>query len=385
MLEIIQHQQQLLAPQVVDQLRFERSCARETEAQGAGNSGRKLAGLAQWGELHQPGAVHSVVKTGACKFHSQLCLAGAARPHQGQQPAVGRKQPAAQLCQFGSAADGLGRGRGEVVSRPGQGDLDALVQRRRFGGGLDAQLLPEQAAAALVLRQRSGALAGARQGQHELAVRFLTPRIKRQQPGGIADRPGVVAQVKMKLGQGVEGVKRKLPVARPLSQHPLLERGRVAHKEPGQEVPGVESNRSLQPLGAHLGGKRRLEVKLSFEYFDIQETRCSLVQFHRLAGDEQMRIQRPPQVGDGLPQVVPGVDVGHFAPQQSGQVVAALGASRDGQVGHQRRHLVRHEGRERNAILDDAKSAKQTNFQFVDHRPLRQTISKRSPATMVRV
>ena len=61
---------------------------------------------------------------------------------------------------------------------------------------------------------------------------------------------------------------------------------------------------------------------------------------------------------------------------QRGQIVAALGASRHGQVRQQRGYFGRHERREGCAILGDPQPAEQTNFQLIRHDPLQQTISK---------
>ncbi|MBM4460421.1 MAG: hypothetical protein FJ011_22115 [Chloroflexi bacterium] len=86
------------------------------------------------------------------------------------------------------------------------------------------------------------------------------------------------------------------------------------------------------------------------------------IQRHLLARDDQPRLEAAAQVSKRLAQVVLGIDVGHLAPQEAGQVIAALAAAGHGQVGQQRRYLGRHEAGHRRAVHRHAQAAEQTNF-----------------------
>ena len=131
------------------------------------------------------------------------------------------------------------------MPRPLHRGLDLLVQRGRFVGRLDIQFFLQQTPATFVLRQRGRALAGARQRQHQLAVRLLAPRVERKQPGRVADRTVVRAGIQVKLSKRVQRVQRKLSVACALGQHPLFERRRFAHEETGEEVSPIKRRRLL--------------------------------------------------------------------------------------------------------------------------------------------
>ena len=239
-LGVVQDQQQFFLAQEVQQLRFRRLGARGNETHcvchGPGDS---FCGV-HTGQLHQP---HTVEKHGRAlrgRFQCQPRLARAARAKNGHQTRVGRCQEAPQVGQFSLAADKTGGGGRQVVARPAHRGADALEEGGRLAGWFGIELAAQDVTARLILRHGSAELAAARQGQHALAVRLLTPRIHSQQaPRGI-DGTAEVSAVQQKRRQCIPALQGQLTQPHPLDQHPVLELRCVAHVETLQKFSLVE-------------------------------------------------------------------------------------------------------------------------------------------------
>jgi hypothetical protein len=117
----------------------------------------------------------------------EACLADAAWPGQRQQAAGRILQQLIDLSQFALASNQRCRRNRQVVSpflaRQFIG-ADFLEQPSCLFGGFCAQFIRQHAPARFVLRQRRAALPAQRQGTHQLAMRFLTPRIEFQLTDG---------------------------------------------------------------------------------------------------------------------------------------------------------------------------------------------------------
>src|SRR5262249_28136850 len=104
---------------------------------------------------------------------------------------------------------------------------DLLVQRAGRVVRLDAQVVVQGLAAALVGRQRAGAVAGCRQRAHELAVGLFAPGLYLELAARVAALGRVVAQPLVGGRQCVERVERLLRQLLAHYDRPLLECGAV--------------------------------------------------------------------------------------------------------------------------------------------------------------
>jgi hypothetical protein len=174
----------------------------------------------------------------------------------------------------------------------------------------------------------------------------------------------------------MQRLQREFAVAGALRQRPFLEFGRVAHQKALQEVAAVEIDRTLQQRDARF--RRRLAgvAQCVDESRHIHDEGRVAAQRHGVARDLQERVERLAQAGERLAQVVLGVGVAHFTPQERGQGIALLCAARYCEIGEQGGRLVGNERSDRGVALADLEAAKQANVQIGRHARLQQMIPK---------
>ena len=138
---------------------------------------------------------------------------------------------------------------------------DALVQRRRLGGGLDAELVGEDVATGLVLRERGARLPARHQQQHQLAVRVLAPGVELEQAGAVIDPRRIRVLRDMGIDQHMQGMQDAVAQPLALRHRPYFEVGSAADVEAFQKIAPVQPNRLTQPgeVGRGSGPERRLE------------------------------------------------------------------------------------------------------------------------------
>ena len=115
LLEVVQHQQQVLLLQVGAQLQVGRVGAAHLQAQGLGDGRGDQIGIADRRQAHEEGAVLEVLQHVLGHGQGQPGLADARRPEQGDQPCAVGEQSFAHGGDVVFAADERGELGGEVV------------------------------------------------------------------------------------------------------------------------------------------------------------------------------------------------------------------------------------------------------------------------------
>ncbi len=208
------------------------------------------------------------------------------------------------------------RGPGRRGHCPG---ADVLIESHGFGRWLDAELFGQDATAAFILGQ----------GAHQVAVGVFVPRLMSQQlPGVVGGRPIAAGG----LGVGDQCPPRGdgcLTQARPLGQHPFIEKRRVAGVEAVHEVATIEGHGPRQL--AHIGplGDALLELG------HVEPIVRRAVEGQRGVMDRQVGREAGFQAADDLAQIGLGDTLGHIGPEETGQPEAFVGPAGDGQIAEQ--------------------------------------------------
>ena len=137
----------------------------------------------------------------------------------------------------------------QVVSRWRDRGPHAFEQRRRFWHGLDAELLTQHAPARVILGNCRLPLARVRQHKHQLAMRFLQPRLFGDQPTRRRDAaaPGAAPQAGVDLSaQRLHVLSAQLFALR---KEPRVEIRRARERQACQELTPVQARRRFQVGG----------------------------------------------------------------------------------------------------------------------------------------
>ena len=176
--------------------------------------------------LHQPGLAdpwlaahqhHPTVPAERRRRHRRACgAARSARPTNGRRPAasVPGAVPRRQASRSRSP------GRSTVWGRPRPSDSERVVgehralERLQLGAGLEAQLVDEQVAGALVGTQRVGLPSPAVESEDQLGVEPLAKRVAADEIAEGGDGLGMVTRVEPGVGEALVGGEDQLAEAR---------------------------------------------------------------------------------------------------------------------------------------------------------------------------
>jgi hypothetical protein len=228
-----------------------------------------------------------------------------------------------------------------------------LIQSGRLPPWLDTQVFVQQTAAGLVLGQSCLPPAIERQQAHQCPVSFFLPGIKLHSSPDEFESFLILALRLITASQAAQGFQVQTPQPFPIKQGPLFKGVAVAQGEARQELPPVKGYRLCEPIptriaelkavvlvglaGVEQGGKRG----------DIQLVVTRGVKLEGLRGYDQKGRARlvvadgPPQLEEGLGEVLARAPLGLLGPQQTSQCFPPVGTiGFNGQVCQQGPYLV---------------------------------------------
>ncbi len=125
-----------------------------------------------------------------------------------------------------------------------------LVKGSRFRGRVHAQLQTQEAAQVLVLRDGLAQLAGEGQQPHQLAVRFFTEGVERDQAGGVTLRRAILAAGGVGSGQLAQDIAGLLLQSFAPDEQPFVKGGGIGQAEAGEQFPLIERGGLCQSVQA---------------------------------------------------------------------------------------------------------------------------------------
>jgi hypothetical protein len=140
--------------------------------------------------------------------------------------------------------------------------LNLVVEGGCFGGGFDAQLGQQQAAAVFILKEGQAVAALAGEETHYLAVGFFAERVEGDLTDGVTMSRLIFAALFVGGGQVVEGGGHLLLEPFALEEEPFLEGVGVGQAETGQQFTLVEVGGGRKPFQA---GEAEVKMAVGME------------------------------------------------------------------------------------------------------------------------
>jgi hypothetical protein len=285
-LTVVEHDQEFLRAQVIDELVHERPRDLPAHAErgafpdphGRRQRLRDQSGVGDGLKFGQPHAVGEGPDEGPRRLERQPGLAAAPGPGQGHQARSGQQRPG--LTELGMPpheAGYLGRqvapGRRLGLRSRGQGislEQDLLVKLLELGAGIYAQLIGQDPAAFLEDPERFPLAARPVQGQHQLTAQPLPERVAGHERLQLAGQLGVPAKRQLRFHLHLDGPDPRLLEACHLFPGEVFERELREHRatpqaerlpqqrRPARLIRGGGLPRLLdqppEPAGIHLPG-----------------------------------------------------------------------------------------------------------------------------------
>jgi hypothetical protein len=337
LLEVVEHQQQLAAGEMVaEQLeRVARHRERDPERGGHGRDHQVALplGPARLGpdERDEGDSVAVAAPPGGGDLHRQPRLADPAGTDQGHQPAGWVVEQLVEARQLRPPADHRGERLRQVGARPARrpvlagqrlaqrheataaGDLVAQSQRRRRR--LGRQLLAQDVAAGLELGEGGAALAAFGQEPHQRALGLLVQRLQPDKAAGDLDPSRRVPVVPDAPHRLVHQSEHRRPAGGAACHQPVVEQRGAGEPEAVEQVPAAKPRRGQQLAGVDIS--RGSGEPLHLE--SVDPDRPAGRERHRLAVGVEEAGERPAQLGEDQAQVGPCGRLGQVAPEQPGQ------------------------------------------------------------------
>ena len=332
--EIIEDDQHILFAQVIQELRFRIARVGHRHADLIGNRRAEKFRRGKRRKRDIAHAMQKIVDPARRNFEREARFAVAARADECEQPTCGLRKQRLKFGKFSGAPDERRPNSRQVVARECISEADTFGEQGGGGGRFHIQFGAQNAPARFVLRERMGALAGARKQSHHLAMRFLAPGIHFEQTPRRGDARRQLVVRGIVLRQPMERVNGDFAQVRALALQPFVEQGRAAKFETRQEIAAIQHDGAFQVgnsiraarCGLPFGGANRVA---KIVYIEVA-IRMTFKMHIDSVGLEHNGAEHLVEVPQRKAQIIERALFGQVRPEQAGNLATWVNAGVEG-------------------------------------------------------